>query len=282
MEAHLRELTVHYEAISEGRPILMLHGFSVDHRYMMADFEPIFQRRHGWKRIYVDLPGHGKTRGPDWITNNEGMLQATLDFIDTVIPGQRFALVGSSYGGYLARGVVYRKSALIDGMLLMVPLVMPGAQTPAPQATFVTDEKLVSELESDFERMMFSVEFTVQTRKALDYMRTYLIRATEIADMKFLRERATGKFSFHKDGLTERLDTPVLILCGRQDSAAGYRDAWAILENYPRGTFAVLDRAAHVVPIDQEELFRALVNEWLDRVEEASGSPATRDRESWR
>jgi hypothetical protein len=49
----------------------------------------------------------------------------------------------------------------------------------------------------------------------------------------------------------------------------GYRDAWTILERYPRATFAVLDRAGHNLAIEQERLFAALVGEWLDRVEEA-------------
>ena len=36
---------------------------------------------------------------------------------------------------------------------------------------------------------------------------------------------------------------PTLVIAGRQDVTAGYRDAWHILESYPRATFAVLDRA---------------------------------------
>jgi pimeloyl-ACP methyl ester carboxylesterase len=62
----------------------------------------------------------------------------------------------------------------------------------------------------------------------------------------------------------------------RQDSVVGYRDAWAILENYPRGTFAVLDRAGHFLAAEQEDLFHALAGEWLDRVEEyyADEAPA--------
>jgi pimeloyl-ACP methyl ester carboxylesterase len=62
--------------------------------------------------------------------------------------------------------------------------------------------------------------------------------------------------------------SPTLILTGRQDSTAGYRDTWAILENYPRATFAVLDRAGHLVVVDQPELFQSLIREWLNRVEE--------------
>lgn len=59
-----------------------------------------------------------------------------------------------------------------------------------------------------------------------------------------------------------------MILTGRQDSLVGYRDAWQLLENYPRGTFAVLDRAGHNVHNEQHQLFNALLGEWLDRVQE--------------
>lgn len=58
------------------------------------------------------------------------------------------------------------------------------------------------------------------------------------------------------------------MLVGRQDHGVGCRDAWRILENYPRATFAVLDRAGHALQIEQPRLFDALVEEWLDRVEE--------------
>lgn len=59
-------------------------------------------------------------------------------------------------------------------------------------------------------------------------------------------------------------------MTGRQDSTVGYAEAWEMLEHYPRATFAVLDRAGHALPHEQPGLIRALVTEWLDRVQEHS------------
>lgn len=64
------------------------------------------------------------------------------------------------------------------------------------------------------------------------------------------------------------------MLVGRQDQVAGYRGAWRILENYPRATFAVLDREGHNLQIEQPQLFNALLGEWLDRVQESLKQPA--------
>ena len=77
-------------------------------------------------------------------------------------------------------------------------------------------------------------------------------------------------FSFDVDDLARPFTGPSLFLAGRQDVLAGYRDIWRFLENYSRGTFALLDLAGHAVQIEQKDLFDALVNEWLDRVIDAS------------
>ena len=59
---------------------------------------------------------------------------------------------------------------------------------------------------------------------------------------------------------------------GRQDPAVGYRDAWQIIENYPRASYIVLDRSEHGTTPQHTELFKILVGDWLDRVEEAETS----------
>ena len=75
-------------------------------------------------------------------------------------------------------------------------------------------------------------------------------------------------FSFDVDRLPAPFAGPTLMLTARQDHLCGYRDAWDLLDNYPRATFAVLDRAGHFVNIEQDVLCQALMREWLDRVEE--------------
>ena len=70
-----------------------------------------------------------------------------------------------------------------------------------------------------------------------------------------------------------RLEAPTLIVTGRQDTITGYADAWPLLHDYPRATYAVLDRADHDLPIQNDTLYRALVSDWLDRMEELAKHP---------
>ena len=61
-----------------------------------------------------------------------------------------------------------------------------------------------------------------------------------------------------------RFERPTLIVTGRQDTTAGYADAWSILDDYPRATYAVLDQEDHVLPVRDSAAYRALVADWLD------------------
>lgn len=87
MIADVNSLPVHYEERGIGTPILMLHGQPVDHRQMLADMEPLFVERMGWRRIYPDLPGMGRTPGADWVTHQDQMLDVVTGFLDRVAPG---------------------------------------------------------------------------------------------------------------------------------------------------------------------------------------------------
>ena len=107
----------------------------------------------------------------------------------------------------------------------------------------------------------------VRSREVLKYMRTVIKPAQKIADHTAL-ERVTGGLSFDITTLHKPFLAPALMICGRQDSWSGFHASMRLLDECPRGTLAVLDRAGHGVSIEQQALFRALVSEWLDRIEE--------------
>jgi pimeloyl-ACP methyl ester carboxylesterase len=282
MECRLEDITLYYEVVGEGRPIIMLHGWPLDHRHMMSELEPLFQHRDGWKRVYPDLPGMGRTPGKDWITHQDQMLDVALDFIDSVIPGQRFVVAGASYGGYLARGVVHERSDLMDGLLLTVPVIHAdeSERTLPPAVTLLEDPALISELPSTQADAVQGIA-VVQSRELLEWLRANVFPAIEAADQAFLSKvRKNYAFSFDVDVLPEPFAGPTLILMGRQDGVCGYCDAWGIMEDYPRATFAVLDRAGHGLAVEQRCLFNALVGDWLERVEEYAMGCVGRRRSS--
>ncbi len=269
MECVVRGVPFQYEEYGAGRPLLMLHGWPGDHRMMVPHLEPLFERRQGWRRLYPDLPGMGRTPGPEWISTQDDMLRITLDFLEAVAPAERFAVLGASYGGYLARGVLHERAPRMDGVLLWVPAVRPDVppdELPAHQV--LAGDPDIADLVQPDEGLWLKVS-VVQTRETLAAFRATIKPALAAADMAFLeRVERHFAFSFDVDALPEPFPAPVTILAGRQDTLCGYRDAVGLLNAFPRGTLAVLDRAGHGLAEEQAAVFRALVSDWLDRVEE--------------
>ena len=106
MICRIRDAEVYYEIIGEGKPVLIIHGCAPDHRLMKRCMETVFQKSKGYQRIYIDLPGMGKSNAPDWINSSDCILELLTAFIEKIIPTKDFLLVGESYGGYLASGIL--------------------------------------------------------------------------------------------------------------------------------------------------------------------------------
>ncbi|HEV2237763.1 MAG TPA: alpha/beta hydrolase, partial [Ktedonobacterales bacterium] len=108
----------------------------------------------------------------------------------------------------------------------------------------------------------------VQTAPMADAMRDILAQVRS-ADHAFLeRVEAAGSLAVDVDHPPTPYERPTLVITARQDHICGYQDAWDLLPRYPRATFAVLDRAGHLINTEQPTLCHALMREWLDRVEE--------------
>ena len=270
MECVLEKIKVHYEICGEGRPILMLHGWPVDHHFMMRMFEPIYQDLDGWKRIYLDLPGMGKTSGAEWIKTHDDMLEVVLDFIDHVIMDNNFYIVGESYGAYLARGILQKKSASINGLMMTVPAIYANrARWTLPEHKIIYENLEFYEELKTKNLEEFIVYVTDQNDQCLENLRSVAIPSILMADHEFLNDiDFNNEFTFEIDELDPKFSKPTLIIVGRQDAVVGYRDAWHVMENYPRATFAVLDYAGHAIGFgERDTIFMALVNDWIDRLE---------------
>jgi len=274
MECTLDNITVHYEEYGDGTPILILPGWSLNTRISAHQLEPYFEQRTGWKRIYIDPPGHGKTPGAEWITNLDEMLDVVLACIDKLTEGQPFALIGISLGAYLARGVLLHRAKRIDGLAMLVPaIVTEDAKRNVPPYTVLIDDLGTDEELDQTEEFILGIS-VIRTKGLLKEIRSLpQIPADEDGDVEFqsrIRENPKSyAFTFDVDAQLEPYPRPSLIIAGRQDHVVGYRDAWNILDKFPRASYIVLDRMGHIME-EKDSLISVHINEWLDRVEESS------------
>ncbi|KZF21255.1 alpha/beta-hydrolase [Xylona heveae TC161] len=275
--------------IGGGLPVLIIHGWQLAGTVEEADFEPIFSKTPGLRRIYVDLPGMGTTPANN-VKDLDDMYLRLVQFIDSRLgSSSRFLLVGSSCGGYLARAIAQKYSEQVDGLLLRVPLIEPNdsmrdldAFSPVVANTQLMSSGISAEDRNLLGNVLVQTPAYVKALKA-KYKEVYL-PAMKTADMKLLDairadpQRYQLSFSLDDDNnnnertaITAKFLAPTLIVCGRHDQSVGYRDSLRLLELYPRSTYVVLDRATHGLPVDETGVFEALVRDWIVRVHEWRG-----------
>jgi pimeloyl-ACP methyl ester carboxylesterase len=267
---------VHY--VEHGPPAaeasgtaVLLHGFTPDHRLMTGCCEPVFAGDQGWRRIYLDLPGMGRTAAPPDLGSTDHVFEVVRTAVQRLVPEGRYVLVGESYGGYLARGLVAADLSRVAGLALICPMVVAEHERrDVPAHRVLVRDSFAEALPQGTE---FDENTVRQTEQTYRRMQEQIVVGLDIADepaLDRIRETWAGTFALE----TAVYGGPALFVLGRQDSVVGYRDAWRILESYPRATFAVLDLAGHNAQIEQPELFETLLGEWLGRVRaEALGQP---------
>jgi pimeloyl-ACP methyl ester carboxylesterase len=260
---------VYYEKIGEGRPLVILHALAFDHRMMKAWIEPLFENRPGWQRIYLDMPAHGLTEAKG-LHSSDDIHRILLDAIDQLLPNQRFALCGMSFGGYIAQGLFHHRHARIDGLCLLAPR-LHRIDGPTPARTVLTrDEALLAGLEPEL-RTSFETLMVHQTRETWHRYETEILPGRQLRDLPFL---AHSGWREHRYFLTfDPLPAeavyhhPTLLLLGRQDAICGYEPHFHLLRHFPRATYAILDGAGHMLQIEQRKTVQALFIDWLNRVE---------------
>jgi pimeloyl-ACP methyl ester carboxylesterase len=261
-------IPITYEVRGEGDPVVMIHGWSADRRYMLADLESVFVASPGWRRVYLDLPGHGATPAPSWLSTQDQVLTIVAGFIEAVVPSGRFAIVGSSWGGHVALGIIRTMADRILGAALLVPDVPrpDGSRTVEEPVVLIEDGSVFGSLAPDEE--WIPGDLVVHEKRMIDEIREHEMPAYRIADYAFLERLEahylpTGVAARPGSGITQ----PSLIITGRQDARVGFRAAWDLLDEFPRATYAVLDMAGHWPGrVERPEVFRALVADWLERM----------------
>ncbi|RZT17026.1 pimeloyl-ACP methyl ester carboxylesterase [Kribbella sp. VKM Ac-2569] len=263
-------MTLHHVSFGDGVPVLALHGWTPDHRLMTGCLEPIFTELPGYRRLYPDLPGMGESPAGD-IDSSDGILAAVRAFIDEQIGDEPFVLIGESYGGYLARGLVAERPEQILGIGLICSVgTLWHKDRKLPEHAVLRSEPGV--LESLTEGEDFTELAVVQTAEALAAYRSDVAPGLAVADTAAL-ERIQKNWALSTAPESgPPYDGPSLIVCGRQDAVTGYEDQYGLLPHYPRATYAVLDVAGHNLQLEQPALFGALIREWLQRLPQIATS----------
>lgn len=260
---------MHVVEQGSGTPIVLLHGFSVDHR-MLLPLDPTIASAGSWHRYYFDLPGHGLSPIGE-VASSDDMARVVADGIRNSVADQEFAVLGALYGGMLARRISHDLRDQVIGLAALAGVYVANhALRSVPNKTVLhTDASIAAVLgEATVDYSQLAV---VQSRSNAQAFLKYVYPGLVAAGQQALGA-ISGNYAFSvepEDASPAPFTSRTLILTARQDQVVGYDDGLARVEHYPRATFATLDAAGHNVILDKPALVSALVGDWPARVDAA-------------
>jgi pimeloyl-ACP methyl ester carboxylesterase len=250
------------EKYGEGQPLVLLPWFGLDGAVMAAAFEPALRELAGWRRIYLDLPGTGKSRRVE--PNSDAVLAAVAGTVGEVCGGGPVTLAGCSYGGYLAAGLARREPRLVSSLLLTCTgaRILPadrnlgGLLPVTPEPGWL--DSVPAEHHEHFSRAVGKQTRAVASRMAAAFA------LNGASDAEYLRELRAHGYRLSDEGAPQPGQIPITVVAGRRDWIAGYRDQLALLGDAD-GDYFLYGDGGHYIPFELPGRFGALARNWLAR-----------------
>lgn len=262
-----KKAEIYYETIGEGKPIIILHSAASGY------LEPVLKKYHGFKRIYIDPPGIGKSSSDDWIKTADDCLDILLYSIDKIIPEESFAVYGFSYFGYMARGIIAERKEKINGAFFVCPVIFPEYGKRNIPVNFYSDVDSAFLNSLDQNEKQFVEGFATINEKSYSASKN-LQRTDVLMNVEFWNniKKNNYSFSFDPDKKISSFENPVVIIAGRQDKVVGYVDVEILFSVFPNALIVLADNAGHSLPYEKNELLNFHIEDWIKKINSVSGN----------
>lgn len=238
--------TLHVAAAGDGREIVMLHGWTLDHR----SWSPQLPLADAARLVMPDRRGFGRSTAP-------ADLAGEWQDIDHLVDGERFVLVGLSQGASVALDYARRQPERVAGLVLVgAPLhgvvahVHTGDVLPRSLYAALVAEGQLAAMKAEWRRHPLI--------RTLPGSRQLLTSMLESYDGRDLLAPQSPIIITEAD--IAALPMPVLAIAGDIDTPWRRQVAAFIGATAPLGRTASITNAGHLCNLDNPLRFNALLH----------------------
>jgi len=258
-----------------GSTVVLVHGIASS-LYTWKDVLPGLSRSHDV--IAVDLPGFGTSDLPADLSFLD--LPASVVGLMDRLGIERAALVGHSMGGAVAAVVAAENPGRVRGLVLVdaagfnlepedQPAMVRLVTSPlVPLLARLPGKRLLVERSL---REVFHDDRYVTEERVAEYLAATL-RPGSVPAMRSLMLSLAGRTGFVRDRLP-RIQTPTLVVWGREDRWVPLADADRFVEAIPGARKVVFDACGHMPQEERPRRLTGLLEEFLADPEGLAGEP---------
>ncbi len=256
----------HYREAGDGAGIVCIHGSASS----SGQWRPLMNRLSSrFHVIAPDLYGHGHT--PAW---PEGRRMCVDDEVDLLQPafglaGDRFHLIGHSWGGAIALKAALRLRPRLESLTLFEPALWSLLIAEDPSGPAALEITAVSQ---ETERFMDHADFAAAAECFVDYwigpgtwkLTPHTRRSAFVDGMHSARSEWHASFGEPTPlAAFAAVDVPTLLLTGSQSPVPARAITELIRSVLPRVRVVELEAVGHMGPVTHPELVNDAIESFL-------------------
>lgn len=256
----VRELEMAVVEEGAGLPLLLVHGFPLDHtmwRYQIDEFS-----QH-CRVIAPDLRGFGRTTVTPGIATMDQMADDLNALLDALGVQEKVLFCGLSMGGYVGWQFAREYPDRLKGLVACDTRVIADSPEQAASRRELAD-RVLREGPSPVAETMLPKLFSGETQGR----RPDLVQATREVIMRSNPEGIAAALR----GLAERpdmsefvtkLEVSTLVIVGEHDAISSPEEMEGIAESMPNAAWVVVPHAGHLTPLENPDVFNEALAQYI-------------------
>jgi pimeloyl-ACP methyl ester carboxylesterase len=243
-----------------GRPLLLVHGFPLDHTMWTEQFETLSS---SFRVIAPDLPGFGHSDPVEGVLTMDRMADDLAGLLDALGVDEPLIYCGLSMGGYVGWRFVDRYGHRV-WRLIQCDTKAAADSPDAAKSRRETADRVLREgsavVAQSMRDRLFAAETAKQNPEIVAAMESVMLatpRETIAAALRGMAERPDST------KLLPRLKIPTLLLCGEDDVITPPKEMRGMAEAIPHSRFVEIPAAGHMAPLESPAAVSSAILEFL-------------------
>ena len=259
--ANVHDGQLHYTQAGAGAPLLLVHGFPLDHTMWQGQIEDLAGR---CLVLAPDLRGFGQSSVTPSLVTMQRMADDLAELLEAAGITEPVVFCGLSMGGYVAWQFALRHRARLGKLILCDTRAVADSAEAAAGRNALAD-RVRKEGPAFVAESMLPKLFAPATIEAaapcVEQTRQVILRT----DPQGIAAASRGMAQ--RPDVTEKLrllDLPALLVCGEHDPISTAAEMRQIAAQMPRATFVEIPAAGHMAPLERPAEVNAAIREFLD------------------
>lgn len=252
----------------DGIPIVMVHGFPLDHSMWSNQIDGLDPDGDRFRIICPDLLGCGASDTIKDGTSMEQIADQLAAILDEIGVSGPVVFCGLSMGGYVGWQFLQRHGSRVSHLVASNTRASADSEEAALGRKRMSTSVVLMGIQPIADAMMLTLFYSDPSGAGKDEndqakreQINKTIASTEVQTIAKLQLAMAAR-----PDMTEFLDqinVPTLVISGRHDTITPVEEMQEMADAIPGSTFVCIENAAHLVPLERGQEFNQAVRDFL-------------------